>query len=109
MYYPHGDRGPVGFFFDHLAQTRPKALARLVLDVEILGAEGLQSQQISVRSLGEKLWELRRLYDGMQYRVFFVVAKGSVWLLHAIEKKSAKAPRQDLDLARRRLKEVTAR
>ena len=92
-----------------LAQERPKAFARVALDLEVLGAEGLRSQQITIRPLGEKLWELKRLYDGVQYRVFFGVHKGVAWLVHSIEKKSAKTPKDDLELARKRLKEVMAR
>lgn len=109
LYYPEGDRGPVREYLNQLAKERPQALARLVLDLEVLGAEGLRSQQITVRPLGDKLWELKRLYDGIQYRVFFGVWKGAVWLLHSIEKKSAKTPQEALALARKRLREVMAR
>ena len=109
LYYPEGNRGPVRDYFTDLAKDRPKAFARLVLDLEVLGAEGSRSQQITVRPLGDKLWELKRLYDGIQYRLFFGVWKGAVWLLHSIEKKSAKTPKGDLELARKRLREVMAR
>ena len=108
LYYPDGHRGPVVEHLAQLAKERPKAFARLALDVEILGAEGLRSQQVTIRPLGDKLWELKRLYDGIQYRVFFGVWKGALWLLHSLEKKSAKTPKDDLALARKRLKEVMA-
>ena len=104
LYYPEGNHGPVRDFLTQLAQQRPKAFARLVLDLEVLGAEGLRSQQMTVRPLGDKLWELKRLYDGIQYRVFFGVHKGAAWLVHGIEKKSAKTPQDDLALARRRVR-----
>lgn len=109
LYYPEGSRGPVRDHLTELAGERPKAFARLALDLEILGAEGLRSPQITSRPLGDKLWELKRLYDGIQYRLFFGVWKGAVWLLHSIEKKSAKTPKDDLELARKRLREVMAR
>ena len=109
LYYPDGNRGPVREYLTGLAKERPNAFARLAVDLEILGAEGLRSQQITVRPLGNKLWELKRLYDGIQYRLFFGVEKGAVWLLHSMEKKSAKTPKDDLALARKRLKEVIAR
>ena len=73
LYYPDGHRGPVAEHLEQLASERPKAFARLALDLEILGAEGLRSQQVTIRPLGDKLWELKRLYDGIQYRVFFGV------------------------------------
>ena len=109
LYFPEGSRGPVRDYLTQLARERPKAFARVALDLEVLGAEGLRSQQITIRPLGEKLWELKRLYDGVQYRVFFGVHKGVAWLVHSIEKKSAKTPKDDLELARKRLKEVMAR
>ena len=106
LYYPEGNRGPVRDYLNELASEHPKAFARLVLDLEVLGAEGLRSQQVAIRSLGGRLWELKRPYDGIQYRLFFGVQKGAVWLLHNIEKKSAKTPKDELELARKRLKEV---
>ena len=109
LYYPEGNRGPVRDYLTGLARERPKAFARLALDLEVLGGEGLRSRQITIRPLGEKLWELKRLYDGIQYRVFFVVHQGAAWLVHSIEKKSAKTPPDDLRVARRRLREVMAR
>ena len=107
LYYPEGNRGPVRDHLTSLAKSRPKAFARLAIDLEILGVEGLRSQKIIIRPMGNGLWELKRLYDGTQYRIFLCVWTGAAWLLHSIEKKSAKTPREDLELARRRLKEVT--
>lgn len=107
LYYPEGNRGPVRDYLTDLAKERPKAFAKLALDLEVLGAEGLRSQQITIRPLGDKLWELKRLHDGIQYRMFFGVWRGAAWLLHNIEKKSAKTPKDDLELARKRLREVT--
>ena len=109
LYYPEGNRGPVRNHLAELARERPKAFARLALDLEVLGAAGLRSQQITIRPLGDKLWELKRLYDGVQYRVFFGVHKGAAWLVHSIEKKSAKTPQDDLRVARKRLREAMAR
>ncbi len=106
LYYPDGNSGPVKNYLNWLVKERPKAFARLAVDLETLGAEGLRSRQITLRPLGDKLWELKRSYDGVQYRLFFGVHKGGVWLLHSIEKKSAKTPKDDLDLAKKRLKEV---
>ena len=105
-YYPEGISGPVKDFLDSLANERPEAFARLAVDLEVLGAEGLRSRQITIRPLGDKLWELKRLYGGVQYRIFLGIHQGTVWLLHSIEKKSAKTPKDDLVLAKKRFKEV---
>ncbi len=51
------------------------------------------------------LWEIRTdLSNGRIVRVFFCVHEGSMVLLHAIVKKSQKAPKGDLDLAERRMR-----
>lgn len=94
---------------EQLAHERPKAFARLALDLEVLGAEGLRSPRVTLRPRGDTLWELKRWYDGIQYRVFFGVWQGAVWLVHGMEKQSAKAPRGELALARKRLREVMVR
>ena len=52
LYYPEGNRGPVRDYLTELAKDRPRAFARLVLDLEVSGAEGLRSQQITIRPLG---------------------------------------------------------
>lgn len=70
---------------------------------------GLQSKQISIRSLGGGLWELRRSFEGIKYRILFCIHNGEVWLLHVIEKKTAKTPMHDLELAKKRMKEVIKR
>ena len=105
-YYPEGGSGPVKNFLDELAVQRPAAWVKLTLDLEILGAEGLRSEQITIRPLDQGLWEIKRLYEGVQYRIFFCVERGCVWLLHVIEKKSSKTPLNDIRLARRRMKRI---
>ncbi|MBI4056047.1 MAG: type II toxin-antitoxin system RelE/ParE family toxin [Elusimicrobia bacterium] len=103
-YYPEGDDGPVREYLDDLATQRPAAYIKLVLDLEILGAEGLRSKQITIRPLGQGLWEHKRLFEGVQYRIFFCVERGCAWLLHAIEKKSVKTPLDDIRLSRKRMR-----
>lgn len=106
-YYPHGDRGPVKDFLEALEPMRPQALARLTADLDILVHEGLRSSRLVARPLGAGLWELKRRCQGIDYRLFLGVWSDTIWVLHAIEKKSAKTLRADLRLARARLREVS--
>lgn len=61
----------------------------------------------SCRSMGAGLFEIRSsLSDGKIGRVLFGIAGGSMVLLHGFIKKTQTTPKADLDLARKRLKEV---
>lgn len=59
------------------------------------------------RSLGSNLWEVRsNLSGGRIARVIFCIHEGEMVLLHGFEKKTQKTPRQDLDLALERKREL---
>lgn len=58
-----------------------------------------------VDSLGAGLWEVRSDLGNRIARTFFMVAGQEIILLHGILKKSRSAPKQDIDLARRRRKQ----
>lgn len=60
------------------------------------------------RSLGAGLYEIRSNISGKPIaRVIFVLHQGGMVLLHGFVKKGQKTPKSDLDLARRRAKEIT--
>ena len=108
VFYPDGDRGPVWEFFESLKMRQSPAISKLALDLDTLAEEGLRSRKISIRPMGQGLWELKRRFGGVQFRIFFCLSDGCVWLLHAIEKKSAKTPLDDLRLARKRMRGCVA-
>lgn len=59
-----------------------------------------------VRKLEPRLWEIRSdLRDGIA-RVLFTTVDQTMVLLHGVIKKQQKLARSDLELARRRMKEV---
>ena len=59
------------------------------------------------RSLGQGLYEIRSdISDRRIARVIFAVIGAQMVLLHGFVKKTQKTPKPDLDLARKRLKEV---
>ena len=60
------------------------------------------------RSLGGGLWEVRSSLSGNRIaRVLFCIHDGNIVALHGIIKKTQKTPKADLDLAKKRMKEVT--
>lgn len=62
-----------------------------------------------VRPMRAGLYELRVSAEAGEFRVFFTASAGELVLLHGFQKKSAKTPAGDLDLARARQKEGEAK
>lgn len=58
------------------------------------------------RSLGGGLWEVRCNLSGRIARIMFCIHAGSIVALHGFIKKAQKTSQADLDLAKRRMKEV---
>lgn len=105
-YFRQGRRQPVADFIEALAEANGIAAAKLVDHIRVLAAEGPLSPVLNCRHLDTGLWELKTRSQIGQHRIFYCVNRGTLWLLHAITKKSGKAPRHDLELACRRMREV---
>ncbi len=54
-----------------------------------------------------KLWEIKFKARGGGYRVLYVVIDGEnmIWL-HAFKKKTQKTPRRDIEIAKKRMREI---
>ena len=60
-----------------------------------------------IRSLGNKLWEIRfRGKDGIARAIYVTVEGRRLVVLHVFVKKMRKTPKQAFELARRRAKEA---
>lgn len=58
-------------------------------------------------SIGKGVHELRFRDRSGIHRVIYVLLKANeIWLLHAFMKKTAQTPKQNIELAQRRLKEI---
>ena len=57
--------------------------------------------------VGPGVCEIRIREEGRAHRVFYVARfADAVYVLHAFEKKSRRAPRADLEIGRRRYREI---
>lgn len=83
--------------------------ARLTRIVELIEALGLhQVQEPHVAHLEGKLWEIRaKAKEGIARAIYVTVTGQRVVILHAFVKKTQKTPVAALELARRRLREVS--
>lgn len=99
-----GGREPAREWLKELSPADRKIVGDDIRDLEFAWPVGLPL----CRSLGGGLWEVRSdLTDGKIARVIFCVHQGHAVLLHAFVKKTQKTPAGDLELARKRMKEVT--
>jgi phage-related protein len=59
------------------------------------------------RSLGDGLWEVRSSLGGSRIaRLLFFFHEGEIGILHDFLKKTQKTPKAEIELARRRMKEM---
>jgi len=93
---------PVREWLRRLSRKERLAIGEDVKDVEFSWPVGMPL----CRSLGEGLWEVRTRLEARTARVLFCVFEGQMVLLHGFVKKSRKTPGGELDLARRRKREL---
>lgn len=80
-------------------------LVRLLETVERVGLEQLHEPH--VKHLDGKLWELRvKASEGIARGIYVTMTGRRLIVLHVFVKKAQKTPRQALDLARMRLKDI---
>lgn len=93
---------PVKEFIDSLPHFHSE---RAILDLNVLHEKGINNCGLSLRHIEGKLWEIRfKLSAG--YRIFYCLVSLNVYLLHAYKKQGQKAPLKEIDVARKRMKEV---
>lgn len=91
---------PVRFWLHELSDDDRKIIGR---DIRIIQLSWPIGSPL-VKSLGDKLWEVRSKLDNRIARVLFVFDDGVIVLLHGFIKKTQKTPLQEIDLARKRAK-----
>jgi len=104
FYFNQSGRSPVQDFISGLSKP-DKARFKEVYDGVL--EHGLECQRVEFRQLEGKLWEIKFTGAGGKYRIAYVLLKKDwmVWL-HAFKKKTQQTPKNDLELAKKRMKEV---
>jgi len=94
---------PVRDWLKALKEEERKVIGEDIATVEFAWPVGMPA----CRPLSGRMWEVRSsLPSKREARIIFSVLDGQMILLHGFIKKTQKTPKADLELAKRRLKEV---
>lgn len=85
----------------------PRIQARMLKLLELIEKHGANLGPPHTASMGEGLFEIRaKAKEGIGRGLFCYLDGSNIIVLHAFIKKSQKTPKQDLHLAKVRMKEV---
>ncbi len=93
---------PVREWLVSLSKKEKKTIGEDILTVQFGWPLGMPL----VEKLESGLWEVRSKLESKISRVLFTMTDENIVLLHGFIKKTQKTPKQDLDMARSRMKEV---
>lgn len=103
FYRTQTGREPVREYLSGLALLDRAAIAD-VLDA--IQEHGLDAPGVRFKQIRGKLWEFH-VEAGASHRIFYVVVTVQMMvLLHGYKKQSQKAPKKEIKVAERRMKEV---
>ncbi len=104
FYFSSSGRSPVQDFIKGLSKPDQGRFSEVY---EGILQHGLECQRVEFRQLEWKLWEIKFTGVGGKYRIAYVMMDKDwmVWL-HVFKKKTQETPRNDLGLAKKRMKEI---
>lgn len=104
LYKSVSGKSPIEKFIRGLSKPDQAKFADVKKGIE---EHGLEFERVEFKQLEGKLWEIKFKGQDGSYRIAYVIAEQGlmVWL-HAFKKDSQKTNREDLELAKRRMKEV---
>ena len=96
---------------DFICQQSAKVEAKIYRYIDLLQEFGLSLGQPYIKKLvGSGVWELKIRYSSNRYRILYVASSGRRFiLLHAFLKKTAKTPKNELEIAQNRIFDYRAR
>ncbi len=93
------------YFQDFLKTLTPKEIKKLNYLLILLETEKILSKKV-VKFIKDDIYELRMLYSGNIYRVFFIFDEGNIVVLfNGFQKKKQKTPNNEIEKAIRIKKE----
>ncbi len=97
-------------YFDKFLRDLPKRDRAVILAVfKDIQDYGLEAKGCEFRQIESKLWEVKVRAPSVGYRFFYVLLSSNhMHVLHSYKKGGQKAPAKEIEIATRRLKEVSS-
>jgi phage-related protein len=103
-FYKTNNHSPIEEWLDSIPIT---ARTKIVRNLSLLEELGLGIREPYVKPLGDKLYEIRAKDPNGIYRVIYFAYTGQRFvMLHGFTKKTQKTPSKDLNIAKKRMKEI---
>ena len=102
FYKTESGNEPVREWLKSLPQSDKKLIGEDIKTVQFGWPIGMSV----VRKLDQGLWEVRTELENRISRVLFTVLQKNIILLHGFIKKDQKTPGEDLNLARKRMRDI---
>lgn len=103
----HTSKSGRSYFEDWLESVFPSDRASILAVFDDIRQYGFKAMGCQFRQLEGKLWEIKIRTAGGGWRFFYVMLSlDEMYVLHWYKKKGQRAPKHELEVARRRLKEV---
>ena len=98
-------KAPVEKYIDDIDNKEERA--EILATLNGIQQHGTDAIGVEFRQIEGKLWELKIKSHGNQHRIFYVVQKGKeMFLLHAYLKKTPRAPMNEMETAKKRMKQL---
>ncbi len=101
-FFTNGNTEPVRDWLKSLSGTDKKTIGEDIKTVQYGWPLGMPL----VGHIGGDIWEVRIKLDNRIARVLFCLDKSNMVLLHGFIKKTQKTPKEDIDIAINRLKQL---
>ena len=101
FYKTASGKEPVRDWLNDLRKDVKKIIGEDIRATQILWPKGAPL----IKPIENKIWEIRSTIPNGIVRIFFTVKNEHIVLLHGFIKKSQKTTKQELEIARKRLKE----
>lgn len=107
FYEPENGKNTIVDFLESLPK---KHRAKAFWEIELLSEHGTALKEPYSKHISDDLWELRIKFSSDISRIFyFIPIKEKIVLLHGFVKKTEKTPKNEIDLAKEKMKEYKRR